>query len=408
MRRRERITLRRLTQANATALGASTRRAGGSRRASTSPGQRRRIRRSASSVARLDAPVPRIAGARASRRGGAGRRPAAGATRGRAGARGSCRACRKAASRRPASSVEQAGAAVPLVAPRARRGAAAGRSCSAGRRRSTPAGRRRSGSAALRTHGMLSTDSCTAIGRSAASGVLQVEDQVLDLAQRRRGCPLGRRFDRPSRRSVEHGAQLVGVLGVGLGQDALGLGDEGLGRLDRLAQRRASRSSPGRRPPARRVAGRGRAGRPSSGSPRPSPKTASSRSTASLRCRLRNRSIALSITTCLASPVARSVAVTLRIPFRSRSSRTRIWLPAGTSASPSILNSPTRVLYRVSWFSPWKTRISAASWSSTDRRVDLGPADGQRRVALDDRREVVGRTGTRRARPAPRCRGCAA
>ena len=74
------------------------------------------------------------------------------------------------------------------------------------------------------------------------------------------------------------------------------------------------------------------------------PKTASRRSTASLRWLWRNRSIALSITTCLARPVARSVAVTLRIPFKSRSSRTRIWLPAGTSASPSIVNSPTRVL----------------------------------------------------------------
>ena len=74
------------------------------------------------------------------------------------------------------------------------------------------------------------------------------------------------------------------------------------------------------------------------------PKTASRRSTASLRWLWRNRSIALSITTCLASPVARSVAVTLRIPFKSRSSRTRIWLPDGTSASPSITNSPTRVL----------------------------------------------------------------
>ena len=78
-----------------------------------------------------------------------------------------------------------------------------------------------------------------------------------------------------------------------------------------------------------------------------------------VRWRVRNRSIALSIVTRRARPVSRSVAVTLRMPLRSRSSRTTIWLPASTRARPSIVNSPTRVLYRVSSFSPWKTQICA-------------------------------------------------
>ena len=158
-------------------------------------------------------------------------------------------------------------------------------------------------------------------------------------------------------RSTSSALQLGGVLGVGPGQDALGLRDQGLGRLDRLPHAGGKVVLGG---PAIRRAGAGRA----VGAPRPSRRSPRGDRRRRSAAGSRNRSIALSIVTGAARPVSRSVAVTLRMPLRSRSSRTTIWLPASTPARPSIVNSPTRVLYRVSSFSPWKTRISAASWPS--------------------------------------------
>ncbi len=179
--------------------------------------------------------------------------------------------------------------------------------------------------------------------RFSPSDVFEVEHEVLDFAEGGADVVFGPAVD--GRLEVgEHRPQLLGVLGIGLGQRAPRPWRPGPWRS------RSPGGGPGDRSSSARtvrlvVLGPG----PSAHSTvlygtSSVPKTASRRSTASLRWLWRNRSIALSITTCLASPVARSVAVTLRIPFKSRSSRTRIWLPAGTSASPSITNSPTKVL----------------------------------------------------------------
>ena len=161
-----------------------------------------------------------------------------------------------------------------------------------------------------------------------------------------------------ARRSVEQGPELGGVLGVGPGRGAARPWRSG-----RRPPRVASRSRAGGRP---RPAAAAAAGVAASASARPSAvsKIASSRSTASVRCRCAeplHRVVDGHLPGQAGGPLGGGH---LEDAVRSRSSRTTIWLPAATSASPSIVNSPTRVLYRVSSFSPWKTRISAASWPS--------------------------------------------
>ena len=164
-------------------------------------------------------------------------------------------------------------------------------------------------------------------------------------------------------------------------------------------ERGGHRSSASRRPPpgsSRRRAGRG-SGLPARvlgrlvSWPRPSrrpPRGGRRRRSAGGS---RNRSIALSIVTCLARPVARSVAVTLRMPLRSRSSRTRIWLPAGTFgqaldrelADQGVV--PDVVVLALEDADLGRLLVVG------DRREDLGPGGGQRRVAVDDRGEAMAR-----------------
>ena len=101
--------------------------------------------------------------------------------------------------------------------------------------------------------------------------------------------------------------------------------------------------------------------------------------------------MALSMVTCLARPVARSVAVTLRMPLRSRSSRTRIWLPAGTVGQALDRELADQGVEPGVVVLALEDADLGRLLAVVDRRVDLGPGGRQRGIAVDDRREAVDR-----------------
>ncbi len=69
--------------------------------------------------------------------------------------------------------------------------------------------------------------------------------------------------------------------------------------------------------------------------------------------------------TCCSRPVARSLALTSRMPLASMSKVTSIWgTPRGAGGMPSRMNLPSVLLSAAISRSPWRTWISTCGWVS--------------------------------------------
>ena len=91
------------------------------------------------------------------------------------------------------------------------------------------------------------------------------------------------------------------------------------------------------------------------------------------------------IRTCCSLPVARSLALTSRMPLASMSNVTSICgMPRGAGGIPSRMNRPSVLLSAAKSRSPWRTWISTCDCESRRGREDLRLRGRDGRVALDE------------------------
>ena len=202
--------------------------------------------------------------------------------------------------------------------------------------------------------------------------ILEVEYEVVELLGDFVGAVVLARCDRLFQ-LVDQRAHFVGVFLGGLGEESAGLGQCLVGLRKplwsgRLAVRH-DRSTPSALAMPSVV----------------SWKISASRSLASPLDAARKRVMALSMVTSLLRPVSRSRAVTLSMPFRSSSKRTRISLPSpASSLSPSSMNSPDRFVECRDVVFPLQDVDVSLVLTGIGRVVNLRPHGGQWSVAAND------------------------